>query len=194
MTVSPGVPRRPGEKRPGLRELGPVNYAVERIGARVQGKRTLGVFATVGRAKNLFKAWLAYSATMMPFGDLSRQETELIILRVAALKGGTGGDYETQHHRAIGRKAGLIDGDLVAVARVDEGWEPGTHGFHGRTGAMIDVTDEIVRFGEVSNAAWERLTGYLDDRECVALVMLVTNYAGLATALSVLHTPPDEPA
>ena len=78
------------------------------------------------------------------------------------------------------------------MARVDEGLEPGTHGFRDRTGAMIDVTDEIVRFGEVSDAAWERLASYLDDRECVALVMLVTHYAGLATALSVLHTPPDE--
>jgi alkylhydroperoxidase family enzyme len=192
MTVSQDEPRRPGERRPGIRDLGPVNFVIERIGARVQGKRTLGVFATVGRAKNLFKAWLPYSATMMPFGDLSRKETELVILRVAALKGGSGGEYEADHHRAIGRKAGLIDGDLVAVARVDEGWEPGTHGFHGRTGAMIDVTDEIVRFGEVSHAAWGRLTDYLDDRECVALVMLVTNYSGLATALSVLHTPLDE--
>jgi alkylhydroperoxidase family enzyme len=169
-----------------------VNYAVERIGARVRGTRTLGVFATVGRAKTLFKAWLAYSGTMMPFGDLSRKETELVILRVAALKGGDGGAYEADHHRAIGRKAGLIDGDFAAVARVDEGLEPGTHGFRDRTGAMIDVTDEIVRFGEVSDAAWERLASYLDDRECVALVMLVTHYAGLATALSVLHTPPDE--
>ena len=192
MTVSARVPRRPGQKRPGLRELGPVNFAVERIGARVRGKRTLGVFATVGRVRRMLPAWLVYSATMMPFGALGRAESELVILRVAALKGNSGGDYEMDHHTALGMRAGLIEGDIVAATRVDEGWEPGRHGFHGRRGAMLDVTDEIVRFGEVSDPAWERLASFLTDRECVALVMLVTNYGGLATALSVLRTPLDE--
>lgn len=192
MTVSPGMPRRPGEKRPGLRDLGPLNYAVERIGARVQGKKTLGVFATIGRVRRMLPPWLVYSATMMPFGALGRAESELVILRVAALKGNSGGDYEMDHHTALGKKAGLIDGDIAAATRVDEGWEPGRHGFHGRRGAMLDVADEIVQFGDVSDPAWERLASFLSDRECVALVMLVTNYAGLATALTVLRTPVDE--
>lgn len=168
-----------------------MNWAVERLGARVQGKRTLGVFATVGRVRRMLPAWLAYSATMMPCGVLSRQETELVILRVAALRGRGGGTYELDHHRALGRRAGLIEGDIAAATRVDEGWEPGRHGFHGRRGAMLDATDEIVLSGDVSDPAWERLASFLSDRECVALVMLVTNYAGLATALTVLRTPVD---
>ena len=97
MTVSPGVPRRPGEKRPGLRDLGPLNYAVERIGARVQGNKTLGVFATIGRVRRMLPPWLVYSATMMPFGALGRAESELVILRVAALKGTSGGDLSLIH-------------------------------------------------------------------------------------------------
>jgi alkylhydroperoxidase family enzyme len=133
--------------------------------------------------------WLAYSATMMPFGALGRAESELVILRVAALKGNSGGDYEMDHHTALGKKAGLIEGDIAAATRIDEGWEPGRHGFHGRRGAMLDVADEIVQFGDVSDPAWGRLASFLSDRECVALVMLVTNYAGLATALTVLRTP-----
>src|SRR5699024_2561538 len=85
---------RPG---PGSRrELGIVNGAIEAIGARATGRKRLGVFATIGRAKRLFRGWLIYSATMMPFGDLSRQDTELCILRVAFLRGA---DYERDHHR-----------------------------------------------------------------------------------------------
>ncbi|AGP31005.1 carboxymuconolactone decarboxylase family protein [Corynebacterium terpenotabidum] len=173
-------------------ELGPLNFVVERLGARVQGKKTLGVFATIGRVRRMLPAWLLYSATMMPFGVLGRAESELVILRVAALKGRGGGEYELDHHWALGRKAGLIDGEIVAATRVGDGLEPGRHGFHGRRGAMLDVADEIVEFGEVSDAAWDRLASYLSDRECVALVMLATNYAGLATALTVLGTPVDE--
>jgi hypothetical protein len=63
---------RPGEKVPGVRELGVVNHLIARLGARVQGTETMGVFSTIGRARRLFKAWLVYSATMMPFGYLSR--------------------------------------------------------------------------------------------------------------------------
>ncbi|MDN5723268.1 MAG: carboxymuconolactone decarboxylase family protein [Corynebacterium sp.] len=97
--------QRPGQKRPGIRELGVINNLIVKVGAKVQGTHTLGVFATIGRAKRLFKAWLVYSATMMPFGYLSRQETELVILRVAFRKESA---YEEAHHRAIGRRRGCM--------------------------------------------------------------------------------------
>ena len=62
---------RPG----GLRELGPVGWAVNRLGARVTGKRDVHLFATLGHARRLFPAWLAYSGMMMPFGILDRRTT-----------------------------------------------------------------------------------------------------------------------
>jgi alkylhydroperoxidase family enzyme len=127
--------------------------------------------------------WLAYSATMMPFGALGRAESELVILRVAALKGNSGGDYEMDHHTALGKKAGLIEGDIAAATRIDEGWEPGRHGFHGRRGAMLDVADEIVQFGDVSDPAWGRLASFLSDRECVALVRRPTSKPQTAICL-----------
>lgn len=173
---------RPGQKRPGVRELGLINNLIAKVGARVQGTHTLGVFATIGRARHLFKAWLVYSATMMPFGYLSRQETELVILRVAHLRESA---YEEAHHRAIGASEGLSDEEIDAMFNED-------HGQVGRRGVMLDVAEQIVRDGAVDDGTWARLSGYLSDKECVALVMLVTNYAGLATALSVLGTPVDE--
>jgi alkylhydroperoxidase family enzyme len=174
--------QRPGQKRPGIRELGVVNNLIARVGARVQGTHTLGVFATIGRARRLFKAWLVYSATMMPFGYLSRQETELTILRVAFRKGSA---YEEAHHRSIGASEGLSAEQIDAMFYED-------HGQVGRRGVMLDVADQIVQDGAVDDATWAALTSHLSDKECVALVMLVTNYAGLATALSVLGTPVDQ--
>ena len=174
--------QRPGQKRPGIRELGVINNLIVKVGAKVQGTHTLGVFATIGRAKRLFKAWLVYSATMMPFGYLSRQETELVILRVAFRKGSA---YEAAHHRAIGASEGLSSEEIDAMFEED-------HGQLGRRGAMLDVADQIVATEAVDDETWAKLSGLLSDKECVALVMLVTNYSGLATALSVLGTPVDK--
>ena len=179
--ASPPLPSgRPG---PGSRkQLGLVNAAIEAIGARATGRKRLGVFATIGRAKRPFRGWLIYSATMMPFGELSRTDTELIILRVAH---GRGADYERDHHRVIGKRAGLTDADIAAVDRRD-------HGFPGRRGAMLEVADQLVAKRDVDDAAWAALSRHLSDRECVALVQLITHYDGLATALHVLGTPADE--
>lgn len=173
---------RPGEVTPGIREVGVINHVIARIGAKVQGTETMGVFSTVGRARRLFKAWLVYSATMMPFGYLSRKETELVILRVAHLKGS---DYEAAHHRKLGASVGLSDEQVEAM----EGEE---HGQTRRWGVILDAVDQIVKTGEVDDETWLALATYLSDRECVALVMLTTNYSGLATALHVLGTPVDE--
>ncbi|HMT51191.1 MAG TPA: carboxymuconolactone decarboxylase family protein, partial [Dietzia sp.] len=98
---SPSRPRiRPG----GFRELGPVGWAVNRVGARVTGSRDVHLFATLGHARRLFPAWLAYSGMMMPFGVLDRRTTELVILRVAHLRGSA---YERAHHERIGARVGL---------------------------------------------------------------------------------------
>ncbi len=185
MTKAPRPADVPGG-RPGLatrRELGPVNGTLEAIAARVTGRRRLGVFAAIGRSRRLFRGWLHYSATMMPFGDLPRKETELVILRIAALRGSA---YERDHHRVIARRAGATAAEMDAV-------DGDAHGFGGRMGAILDVVDELVRNRDVADATWAALAEHLTDRECVALVQLTTHYDGLATALHVLGVPPDEP-
>ena len=48
----------------------------------------------------------------MPGGRLPRIDTELVILRVAAVRGS---DYELNHHRVLGRRAGLDDDALDRV-------------------------------------------------------------------------------
>ena len=45
----------------------------------------------------------------MPGGRLPRIDTELVILRVAVVRGS---DYELNHHTQLGRRAGLSDADI----------------------------------------------------------------------------------
>ncbi len=47
------------------------------------GTGPLNIFATRGQHPRLSRAWLRYSAALMPFGTLPRRDTELVILRVA---------------------------------------------------------------------------------------------------------------
>ena len=166
----------------GWRELGPINGAITAIGARVTRRRTLGVFATLGRAKRLFRGWLLYSAMMMPFGYLGRQESEAIILRVAFRRDSA---YEADQHRDLAAKSGVDPETIEAMFRND-------HGQTGRLGILLDAADELIATKKLRDSTWERLRGILSARDQVAFVILVTNYDGLATALDVLGVPVDE--
>ena len=67
----------------GLRELGVVNHLISTVAGRVLGGTRPNVFTTLGRQRGLFRAWLWYSAKMMPGGRLPRRETEMVILHIA---------------------------------------------------------------------------------------------------------------
>lgn len=165
------------------RSLGFFGTLLTRIGAFVTRKRNLGVFATIGRAPRLFRGWLHYSATMMPFGYLSRKESESIILRVAYLRGNA---YETDQHRVIARRAGLSADTIDAIQ------SPHPPTTTAREAAMMAVTTELVETRKLTDATYADLAAQLKDRELVAFVMLVTQYDGLATTLDALGVPVDE--
>ena len=65
------------------------------------------LFATLGQHKRLFLSMIAVSpAPVLLRGRLPQVDTELVILRVAHLRGS---EYELQHHRWMGRRRGLDD-------------------------------------------------------------------------------------
>lgn len=171
---------RPG----GLRELGPFGWVAARVGARVTGSRDVHLFSTLGHARRLFPAWLAYSGMMMPFGVLSRTDTELVILRVAHLRGSA---YERAHHERIGGRVGLSDDE---VARTLD--DPAAAGWDDRRRALLCAVDELVRTRDLADPAWAALAAHLSEAELVGFVQLVAQYDGLATSLHVLRVQPDE--
>lgn len=172
---------RPGPGKPG--EVAVLARLADRIGGLVQGSKTLNLFPAVGRARRNFLPWLVYSGMLMPFGILSRQESELIILRVAALRDA---EYELEHHKRLGKKAGLTATDIEAVQQAE-------HGLTGRRGMLIDATDDLIRHRQISDAVYAELMRHINEKELTALLLLVTNYDGLATLMDVLHVPLDEP-
>ncbi len=183
--ASPAAASTPRIRPGGFRELGPFGWLVNRVGARVTGKRDVHLFATLGQARRLFPAWLGYSGMMMPFGILDRRTTELVILRIAFVRGSA---YERAHHERIGASVGLDDDDIARTTQ-----DPATAGWSDRLRAVLVAADELVRTKDVADDTWAELSSHLSSSELVALVQLVAQYDGLATSLHVLRIQPDIP-
>jgi alkylhydroperoxidase family enzyme len=172
--------------RPGrFKELGPVNWAGWRVLSLGSRTRDAKLFSTLGRTGGLFRGWLHYSGVLMllPGTKLSRFEIELVVLRVAHLRGSR---YEMQHHVRLGRRAGITPQilDRILTGPTDPDWSP-------RYRAMLAAADQMVATKNVDDATWATLAEHLDDRRLVEFCLLVTQYDGLATTIDTLRIQPD---
>lgn len=170
----------------GLREVGVRAWVLAHGGGLVNRVEPLQLFLVLGRHRRLFRGWLGFARRLMPFGVLPRREAEIVILRVAHL---TGSAYEAGHHERIGRRFGVTDADVARLRRFPEdgaGWSP-------REAAILAAVEELHRDRDLSDAAWERLRGHLDERELIELCMLVGHYEMLATTIAALRLQPERP-
>lgn len=163
-----------------LRDLGIVNWTFGRLAAKATGVSDVHLFSTLGRARGLFRGWLHFSAKMMPFGRLSRHDTEMVIIRVAYLRDC---HYELDHHRRRGARAG-VDPALVFEGPEADGWSPGHR-------ALLALVDEIVTTRNASDATWARAAAHYSSRELIELVLLIGQYDALATTVGVLRIQRD---
>jgi alkylhydroperoxidase family enzyme len=175
------APAQSGEPRiaPALpRELRPLARVVAEIAGRVTGGGPPNIFTTLGRHPRLFRAWLRYSAHLMPFGELPRRDTELVILRVAWQCRSA---YEWQQHVSIALRVGLTPDEVAGVADSSS-----ASGFTERQRALLAVSDELIARRALSDATWSAVRATLRDREAIELFLLVGHYQGLASAIGGL--------
>jgi AhpD family alkylhydroperoxidase len=169
---------------PGTRaDVGIVSWTIAQVAGRVTGGRPPNLFLTLGRHPALFRGWLRFAGRLMPRGKLPRRETELVILRVAHLRDCR---YEHDHHVKLGRRAGLTDSE---IARVVDG--PPADGWAPREEAILAATDELLANGDITDETWSRLSGMLDTRQLIELVMLVGHYEMLAKTINTIRIQPD---
>jgi AhpD family alkylhydroperoxidase len=178
--TSHGAPRiAPGR----LSELGPINWVLCRVISRLAGVPDAHLFSTLARQRGLFRGWLVFASRLMPGGTLSREDTELAILRVAHLRAC---DYERAHHERLGRRAGL---DEAALARVAHG--PDADGLPPRARALLAGVDSLVRHKTLDDASWDALRVHYDERQLIELCILVGHYEMLATTIAAIRIAPD---
>ena len=173
------APAAPSELRP-----------LARIVAEIAGRLTAGgppsIFTTLGQHPRLFRAWLRYSAQLMPFGRLPRRDTELVILRVAWRSRSA---YEWNQHVAIALRVGVSPDDVAGVA---DG--PSAVGFTERQRALLAVSDELLAERALSDATWSAVQVSFTKREVIELCLLVGHYQGLASAIGGLGIQIEQPA
>ncbi|MDH6198799.1 AhpD family alkylhydroperoxidase [Mycobacterium frederiksbergense] len=170
----------------GFRELGPINWAIAKLGARAIRAPRFTLFNVLGQHKLLFLAWLPYSGVLLgPLGKLSRQDAELVILRVGYLRDC---EYELQQHRRLARSRGV---DAETQARIFEG--PDAEGLTDRQRVLITATDEFVITRSISPETWAALSTLLSKQQIIEFCMLASQYDGLAATMTTLRIPLDFP-
>jgi len=171
-----------------FRDLGLINWILAKSAARTVRAPKMHLFATLGQHKRLFLAMMPYSALLLR-GRLPRVDTELVILRVAHLRGS---EYELQHHRWMGRHRGLDDQTQELIFAWPD--TPGdSNGLTDRQRALLSATDEFILNRSISDDVWRQLSHHLDRRQLIEFCMLAGQYDGLAATMSALEIPLDHP-
>lgn len=168
----------------GAREIGLVNATIVKlISVSLGWREPPNLFSTLARHRQLFRHWLRFAAALMPGGKLPRQDTELLILRVAH---NTACDYEWSHHERLARQVGLTEQE---IARVPDG--PSTPGWSPRRAALLSAADELHAERRIGDELWQRLRAQLDEPQLIELCMLVGHYEMLAMTLNSLQVQAD---
>ncbi|MEB3984277.1 carboxymuconolactone decarboxylase family protein [Mycobacterium sp. 663a-19] len=157
-----------------------------KLAARRMRVPEMHLFTTLGQRQLLFWTWSMYSGRLLR-GRLPAVDTELVILRVAHVRGC---EYELQHHRGMARKQGLDD-DLQAAIFA---WPDGGEALTERQRALLAATDEFVKDRTVTDASWRRLAAHLDRRQLIEFCLLASQYDGLAATMAALNIPLDRPS
>jgi alkylhydroperoxidase family enzyme len=181
-TLRTALPRiEPGDRK----QAGLLAWSLAQAAGLRGRTEPLHIFLTLGKHRKLFRGWLRFAGRLMPGGTLPRRETELVILRVAHLRGN---DYEYAHHLKLGRQAGVTDGDLerLTIGAGAPGWAP-------RDLAILTAVDALHEHQDLDDATWTELREHLDERECIELLMLAAHYEMLATVLTTLRVQPERP-
>lgn len=165
------------------RELGVFGWLFCKLAARLSRIPEFHVFTMLAQHKRLFWSWAPFSGMLLNIGRLPKRDTELVILRVAHLRGC---EYELQHHRRIALRNG-IDADSQAKALA---W-PMADGLSARERALLVGVDELIATRTMSDASWRRLAGCLDRRQLIEFVTLVGQYDALAMTLNTVGVPLD---
>jgi alkylhydroperoxidase family enzyme len=166
-----------------FRELGPINWVIAKVGARVIRAPRFHLFDVLGQHRTLFVLWAPFASMLLAFGKLSRKDAEIVILRVGQLRNS---EYELQQHRRLARTRGL---DAEMQARIFEG--PDAEGLTERQRVLITATDEFVITRSMSTETWAAMSAQYDRKQLIEFCMLVSNYDGLAATIATLKVPLD---
>ncbi|WP_062289917.1 carboxymuconolactone decarboxylase family protein [Demequina phytophila] len=156
----------------GPRAAGPQHFALTRDDGSLRGP-----FNAMLLAPGLGAALQDLGAAIRYRGALTDRCREIAILLVAAR---WDSDFEREAHEAVGRAAGLTDGELEGLRREDAG------AFAGDEAAVARATVALLD-GDLDDEAWGASSTALGAPAIFELTTLVGYYATLALQLRVFR-------
>jgi alkylhydroperoxidase family enzyme len=138
-----------------------------------------GVYTTLVRHPDLFADFMVLGRRLLRLSSLDALDREKLILRAAFRSRAR---YEWSHHDVIGRRVGLTDADLAALASDPVGPEVDP-----RTALLIRAADDLLGpEHQLSDQTWADLIAQYSQNQVIEACMLVGEYAMLAGVLNTL--------
>jgi alkylhydroperoxidase family enzyme len=149
----------------------------------VKDGEPLNIFRTLAHHPGLLKRFNALGGLFLARGALPAREREIVILRVGW---NCRAVYEFGQHTIIGRKAGLTDAEIAALAgtRAAGPWSADDQ-------ALIALADELCADDCIGEATFGALRRRWNDTELVELVALAGFYRMVSGILNSLGVEPE---
>jgi alkylhydroperoxidase family enzyme len=147
---------------------------------RPKGLNALGLLA---RHTELTTAFHTFTGHLLFGTTLSPRVRELLVLRVAAVRGA---EYEWVQHVVLAGDAGLSGEDIERIAEGPQaaGWSP-------LDAALVAAVDQLLADARIDDPTWKALAAELDDQQLMDLVFTVGAYDLLAMAFRTFDLPLD---
>jgi 4-carboxymuconolactone decarboxylase len=161
--------------RDALAALHPTNPRQPLPPSRGDGPKALNLLGTFARHPDLTAAYHTLVGHLLFGSTLAPRDRELLVLRVAAVRGA---DYEWAQHVVIAAHVGLANEE---VARVVAG--PDAEGWTDHDRALLRAVDQLVADARIDEDTWAQLATTLDDQQLLDLIFTVGCYETLAMVL-----------
>jgi alkylhydroperoxidase family enzyme len=173
----------PASMREALAVLLPENPRHPRL--RTEGRpKALNALGTLAQYPELARAYHVFNGHVIYNTSLSPRQRELLVLRVAAVRGS---EYEWAQHVVLAADVGISDDEVGQVA---EG--PDAPGWSAFEAALVRAVDELVADALITDATWATLAAELDTQQLMDVVFTVGSYDLLAMAFRTFGVALDD--
>jgi alkylhydroperoxidase family enzyme len=144
-----------------------------------RGLPVVNLYRVVGWSPALGQEFIRMGNRILFRGKLAPRLRELAILWVGHL---AQAPYEFSKHAVIGRKTGISDAQLAALADWRE-----SEAFNAQERAVLAYTDEVSRLYRAQDATFAALQGFLDSEQIVELTIAIGFYEMVCRVLEALQ-------
>lgn len=136
-------------------------------GLSAPGGQPLNIFGTLVHNPRMLRRFNQLGGTLLFRSSLPDREREIVILRVGWNARSV---YEFGQHTVIGRRAGLTDAEVSALAGGDlDGWSDDDR-------LLVAMVDDLCSSDCVSGETWQGLAARWDESQLVELLVLAGFY------------------